>query len=222
MGDVAVGPAAPAHLAQRQPDLAVTGPGQGGLEDLRQHQRVVEGIVGLHLAHAPMRGQRLQPQVLRAQGQPPGQLDRAHHAVDRQFRANQLGFGRQEAVVEAHVVGHQGAAPQDVTHLVDDVAEGRLALQHLGRQSVHMGGPGIDPGFSKVATLRSTLPSSPTARAATLTIRACPGRNPVVSTSTTAQPAPGSSAGLPHALLIFARMAREPDNLRRRGSVSCP
>ena len=96
-----------------------------------------------------MAGQRLQPQVVGAQFEAAGQLHRAHHRVDRQFRPDHFGFGGQERVVEAHVVGDEGAAAQQIPEVADDVAETRLPFEHVGSQTVHMGGPGIDAGVEQ-------------------------------------------------------------------------
>ena len=105
--------------------------------------------MGPHLADTPVRRQRLQPQVLGAQLEPAGQLDRAHHGVDGQLDAEELGLGGQEGVVEADIVGDQGASTQHVDQLTDDVAETRLIGQHLGGQAVHVGGTGIDAGVEQ-------------------------------------------------------------------------
>ncbi|CAG6998989.1 hypothetical protein PICSAR14_03200 [Mycobacterium avium subsp. paratuberculosis] len=95
------------------------------------------------LGHAPVRRQRLQPQVVDAQVQPPGQLDRAHHGVDGKFDAGEFGLGGEEGVVEGHVVGDQGAAAQHLDHVARDVGELRLVFQHGGGQAVHVGGARI-------------------------------------------------------------------------------
>ena len=107
----------------------------------------------LHLGDAPMSGQRLQPQVLEAEVEAAGQLDGAHHGVDRQLGRNQLGLGGQERVVEADVVRHQRAALEHRVEIADDVAEGRLALQHLRGEPVDVRGPGSTPGLSRLAKL---------------------------------------------------------------------
>ena len=66
----------------RQPDVAFARPLQGRCQHPGQHHRVVEGVVRPLLGHAPVRGQRLQPQIVDAEVQPPGQLDGAHDGVD--------------------------------------------------------------------------------------------------------------------------------------------
>ena len=75
-------------------------------------------------------------------------------------------------------------------------------------------GPGSTPGLSRLTTECSTRPSASRASAATLMTRAWLGWNPDVSTSTTAQPSPGSVAGRPQQLPHGIRMARSPDNPR--------
>ena len=112
MCHLAVGPLAPRQRAHRQPHLAFAGAHQHRLEDLREHHRIVEGVVRLHLRDAPVRGKCLQPQVLGTQLESAGQFDGAHGGVDGQFRVDHLGLGGQERVVEPDVVGHQGAAPE--------------------------------------------------------------------------------------------------------------
>ena len=62
---------------------------------------------------------------------------------------SQLGLGGQERVVEADVVGDQGAPAQHLDQLLGDVGETGLAGQHLGGQAVHVGGPGIDTGVEQ-------------------------------------------------------------------------
>ena len=98
----------------------------------------------LHLRDAPVPSQRLQAQVLGVQLEPTRQLHGAHHRVGRQLGPNHFGLGGQEGVVEAHVVGDECATAQKFPEGADDVAEARLALEHLGGQAVHMGGPGVD------------------------------------------------------------------------------
>ncbi|BBZ19596.1 hypothetical protein MGAD_39310 [Mycolicibacterium gadium] len=44
---------------------------------------------------------------------------------------------------------HQGAATQQLDQIADDVAEARLAFEHLGGQTVDMGWAGIDPRIEK-------------------------------------------------------------------------
>ena len=63
--------------------------------------------------------------------------------------AGQFGLGGQERVVEADVVGDQGAAAQHLDQIGGDVGEGRLAGEHLGGQAVHVGGPGVDTGIQQ-------------------------------------------------------------------------
>ena len=133
----------------RQPRLAFLGARQRRLEDLGEHQGVVERVVGLHLRDAPVRGERLQPQVLGPEVEATGQLDGAHHAVDRQLGLDEFGLGGQERVVEADVVGDQRAPAQQVDQVADDVAEGRLALQHLGGEAVHVRRTGVDAGVEQ-------------------------------------------------------------------------
>ena len=105
--------------------------------------------MGSNLADSPVRRQRIQPQVLGAQPEPAGQLDRAHHGVDGQFDAGELRLGGQKGVVEAHIVSDQRAATQHVDQVGDNVTETRLIGQHLGGQAVHVGGTGIDAGIEQ-------------------------------------------------------------------------
>ena len=63
--------------------------------------------------------------------------------------SDHLGFGGQERVIETDVVRHQGAAPEQVDQIADDVGEAGLALQHLGGQPVDMGRSGIDTGVEQ-------------------------------------------------------------------------
>jgi hypothetical protein len=79
-----------------------------------------------------VRRQRRELQVIGAQLEAAGQLDRAHHGVDGQLRADQLGLRSQERVVEADVVRDEGAVLQQLDEVADDVAEAGLALEHLG------------------------------------------------------------------------------------------
>ena len=101
------------------------------------------------LHHAPVRGERLQPQVVDAEVQPAGQLDRAHHVVDGKLGVGELGLGGQERVVERDVVRDQRAPAQHLDHVTDDVGELRLVLQHRGGQPVHVGGAGVDAGIEQ-------------------------------------------------------------------------
>ncbi len=149
MRGLAIGPGASSHLAHWQPGPAFEGARQRRLEDLGKHLRVIQRIVWPHLRHAPMRCERLEPQVLDAEVESAREFDRAHGGVDRQFGADQLGLGGQEGVIERHVVGHQGAASEHTDEFVDDVGERRLARQHVGRQPVHVRRPGIDTGIEQ-------------------------------------------------------------------------
>ena len=92
---------------------------------------------------------RLEPQVLDAEVEAAGQFDGAHHGVDGQLGADELGLRGQERVVEAHVVRHQRAAPQHPVQFADDLAERGLPLEHLRGQAVHVRGPGIDAGVEQ-------------------------------------------------------------------------
>jgi hypothetical protein len=136
--DTAVRPTPSGRRPHRQPYVSLPRPLHRGLEHPRQHQRVVECIVWPQLRDAPMRGQGFQPQVLGAQRQASGQLDRAHHGVDRQLGLGHLGLGGQKSMVERHVVGHQRAAFEHVQQVVGDVGEGRLVGQHSSGKPVHV------------------------------------------------------------------------------------
>jgi hypothetical protein len=46
-------------------------------------------------------------------------------------------------------VGDQGATVQQLDDIGGDIGEGRLVLQHLGRQAVDVGGTGIDAGIEQ-------------------------------------------------------------------------
>ena len=105
--------------------------------------------MGAHLADSPVSRQRLQAQVGQAEIEPSGQLDGAHHVLDRQFDVHQLGLGGQKRVVEPDVVGDQRAPPQHLDEVGRHVTEGRLTGQHLGGQAVHMGGTGVDAGVQQ-------------------------------------------------------------------------
>ena len=87
---------------------------------------------------------RRQPEI-----QPAGELHRAHYVVERQRRLRQFGLGGQKGVVETGVVGDQRAPVHHVGQAGSDVFEGRLVLEHLGRQAVHVGGPGIHAGVEQ-------------------------------------------------------------------------
>ncbi len=101
------------------------------------------------LGHSPVRGERLQPQIVDAEVQPPGQLERAHDGVDREFGSGDLGLGGQERVVERDVVRDQRAAAQYFDHVADDVGELRLVFEHGGRQPVHVGGTRVHAGIEQ-------------------------------------------------------------------------
>ena len=98
-----------------------------------------------------------------AEVEPAGQLDGAHDGVDRQFGADQLGLGGQERVVEADVVGDQGAAraARSIRSPTMSANVGWPASISAVRPCTWVG-PGSTPGFSRLERLRSTLPSSPT------------------------------------------------------------
>ena len=149
VGDLAVGPPPPLTGRTGSQTLRSLRPDQRGLEDLGEHQRVVERVVRPHLADAPVRGQRLQPQVLAAEVEPAGQLDRAHHGVDRQLHLGQFGLGGQERVVEADVVGHQGASAQHVDQVGSDVGEARLARRASRRSGRAHGWARVDTGIQQ-------------------------------------------------------------------------
>ena len=108
------------------------------------------------LDYAAVRGERLQPQIVGAQVERPGQLDGAHDGVDGKFGLGELGLGGQEGVVERDVVRHQRAAAQHLDHVADDVGEVRLVLEHGGGQTVHVGGTRVHPGLSRLTTDCST------------------------------------------------------------------
>ena len=122
---------------------------RAGCQHPGQHQGVVERVVRPLLGHAPVRGQRLQPQIVDAQVQPPGQLDGAHDGVDGQFGFGDLGLRGQERVVERDVVRHQRAAAQQLDHVTDDVGELRLVFEHRGGQAVHVGGTRVHAGIEQ-------------------------------------------------------------------------
>ena len=147
--DLPVGPLAPLRRPQWQPDFALACANQRRLENLGQHQSIVERIMRLHLADTPVRRKRLQPHVVDAEVEPSAQLHRAHDAVDGQLQPGQFGFGSKEGVVEGHVVGDERAAAQNLGHLGGDIGECRLSREHLGGQAVHMSGSGIDTGIQQ-------------------------------------------------------------------------
>ena len=149
VGDSAVRPASPRQRPHRQPDLALARPHQHRLEDLSQHQRVVERVVRPHLV-MPQCAASVSSRRLSVPSSSRRASSTVHITVSIGSSAvDQLGLGGQEGVVEADVVGHQRAAPQQLDQVADDVGEPRLALQHLGGQPVHMGGPRVDAGIEQ-------------------------------------------------------------------------
>ena len=133
----------------RQPDVALARPLERRRQHAGQHQRVVEGVVRPFLGHPPVRREGLQPQIVDAQIQPPGQLDRAHDGVDGKLGVGELGLRGEERVVERDVVRHQRAAAQHLDHVTGDVGELRLVFQHGGGQAVHVGGTRVDAGVEQ-------------------------------------------------------------------------
>ena len=160
--------------------------GRTGSQTLRSRARTSAGLricastrasssasCGLIWRDAPVRGQRLQPQVLGAQVEPAGQLDGAHDGVDRQLGTDQLGLGGQERVVERRRCGRPACGPRStsISSSTTSAKDGWPSSISAVRPCTWVG-PGSTPGLSRVEKLCSTLPSSPTARAATLTMRA--------------------------------------------------
>ena len=117
VGDEPAWPGMALHRPQRQPDLAFPRTHQRRFEDLRQHQRVVQRIVRLHLADSPVCRQRLQAHVVAVEAKATGELDGAHDGVDGQLDRGEFGLRGQERIVEVHVVGDQGATAQHLDQL---------------------------------------------------------------------------------------------------------
>ena len=91
-----------------------------------------------------MARQAFQAEVVQPEVQPAGEFHGAHDRVDGQHRSGEFGFGDQKRVVEGRVMGHQGAPVHQVGDVGGDIGERGLILQHLSRQTVHMGRSRID------------------------------------------------------------------------------
>ena len=150
MRDLPVRPVPARNRAHRQPDLAFAGAHQNRFEDLREHHRVVEGIVRLHLRDAPVARPAFPAAGSRCPARACGSARRCTSPClsavrPRPSRPRRPGTSSRIRRCGPPVCGR--AARLD--ELADDVAEARLARQHLGGQPVYVGGPGIDAGVQQ-------------------------------------------------------------------------
>ncbi len=101
------------------------------------------------LRDSPVLGQRAQLEVVGTQLETAGELDRAHHRLNRQHDTGHGRFGSQERIVECDVVGHQYSALKQPNQIGGDVDETGAAFQHVTGQAMNLCRPRIHTGIEQ-------------------------------------------------------------------------